>query len=237
MPHRSHHGFTLMEVMVTFTILGFILLMIFGTFRLGLSAWDRGEAIKEEYQKVRAVSQLISRQMKSMVPYKVKTSKADGDYLAFEGKPHSLKFVSALPLRARQAEGLVFSAYEFKEGGKEEGQLILYEQRVLNKDFMEEPPKEEFGASILEGITNVDFEYYRGEDPEKIREPGWVEEWNAKDEKELPRAVRMTLYQKEGQGEKSKPLVVVVASIPSYRYEEVRAGAARRTIPQRPSGP
>ncbi len=146
-----------MEVMVTFTILGFILLMIFGTFRLGLSAWDKGEAITEEYQKVRAISQLLSRQMKSIVPYKVKTSKAEGDYLAFEGRPHSLKFVSALPLRARQAEGFVFSIYEFKEGGKGEGQLILYEQRVLNKDFMEENPKEELGASMLEGVSNVNF--------------------------------------------------------------------------------
>ncbi|MDO8958011.1 MAG: type II secretion system protein, partial [Deltaproteobacteria bacterium] len=46
-------GFTLVEVMITLTILGFILLMIFGVFRLGLSAWEKGENLKEDYQQVR----------------------------------------------------------------------------------------------------------------------------------------------------------------------------------------
>src|SRR4030066_419892 len=100
----STTGFTLIEVIVTLTVLGFILLIIFGAFRLGLSAWERGESTKEEYQKVRIITQLISRQMKSAVPYKIKTEKAEGDYLAFEGKAHSLKFVSAFPMKSRQAE-------------------------------------------------------------------------------------------------------------------------------------
>jgi prepilin-type N-terminal cleavage/methylation domain-containing protein len=69
-------GFTLIEVIVTLTILGFIVLMISGTFRLGLSSWEKGDSIKEDYQKIRMISQLVSRQMKSLVPYKIKTEKA-----------------------------------------------------------------------------------------------------------------------------------------------------------------
>ena len=61
--------------MVTMTILGFFLLMIFGTFRLGLSAWEKGESTKEEYQRTRIVSQLIFPQMKSAIAYKVKTAR------------------------------------------------------------------------------------------------------------------------------------------------------------------
>jgi len=99
----STTGFTLIEVIVTLTVLGFILLIIFGAFRLGLSAWERGESAKEESQKVRIISQLISRQVKSAVPFRIKTKKAEGNYLAFEGKAHSLKFVSAFPLRARSS--------------------------------------------------------------------------------------------------------------------------------------
>src|SRR4030043_332544 len=101
-------GFTLVEVMVSLTVLGFILLMIFGAFRLGLSAWERGDSIKEEYQKVRIISQLISQQIKSFVPYKIKTKKAEGDYLAFNGKARSLRFVSALPIKAKQPGGVVY---------------------------------------------------------------------------------------------------------------------------------
>ncbi len=98
------------------TILGIILLIISGAFRLGLSTWDRGEQTREEYQRQRTATQLIRRQIKSMVPYKIKTQKAEGDYLAFEGKTNSLKFVSTLSLRAARPNGLVFAVYEYKEG-------------------------------------------------------------------------------------------------------------------------
>ena len=43
-PHVGTSGFTLLEMVVTLTILGFILLIILGAFRLGLSAWEKGES-------------------------------------------------------------------------------------------------------------------------------------------------------------------------------------------------
>ncbi len=216
-----------MEVIVTLTIFGFILLIIFGAFRLGLSAWERGETTREEYQKLRAVSQLISRQVKSIVPYKIKAQKAEGDYLAFEGTPHSLKFVSALSLKARQPEGFVYVIYEFKEGRKEGGRLILYEQRVLNKDFFEGNPEEELGVSLFEGISNIRFEYFREEDLSKNRTEDWVEEWNAKEEKELPKALKMTITYKSGKNEKKEIPLTILASISANQFEEMKTGPPR----------
>lgn len=229
-------GFTLLEVIVTLTIVGFILLIIFGAFRLGLSSWERGESTRMECQKVRAVTQMISRQIKSIVPYKVKATKAEGDYLAFEGKATSLRFVSAFPIKGKQPEGFVYGVYEFKGEGKEGGRLILYEQRVLNKDLFEEPLKEESGATLIEGISKVRFEYYREGDPEKNRTEEWVEEWNAKEEKELPKALRMTITYKNGEGEKKELPFTLLASIPANRFEDTKAatvGLGRRTIRER----
>ena len=229
-------GFTLLEVIVTLTILGFILLIISGAFRLGLSTWERGESTRREYQKMRAVTQMISRQIKSIVPYKVKATQAEGDYLAFEGKATSLRFVSAFPIKGKKPEGLVYGIYEFREEGTEGGRLILYEQKVLNKDLFGESPKEESGATLLEGISKVRFEYYREGDPEKNREEGWVEEWNAKDEKELPKALRMTITYKNGEGEKKEAPFTLLASIQANRFEEIKTspfgptGLGRRTM-------
>ena len=228
-------GFTLLEVIVTLTVLGFILLVVFGAFRLGFSAWERGESIKEEYQKVRIISQLISRQIKSIVPYKIKTKKAEGDYLAFEGKARSLKFVSAFPIKAKQPQGFVYTIYEFTEGGAEGGRLVLYEQRALNKDFLEEKPQEELGISLLEGISSIRFEYYREEDLAKNQAEGWGEEWNAKEEKELPKALKITIAYKNGR-DKEESHFTILSSLPAYRFEEVRTGPSRRIIPQRPPG-
>jgi len=226
-------GFTLIEVVITLTILGFILLIIFGSFRLGLSAWERGESMKDEYQRLRIVSQLISQQIKSTVPYKIKPQKAEGDYLAFEGKAQSLKFVSTLPVKAKGPEGFVYAIYQFEEGGNEGGRLILYEQRALNKDLFAEEPKEEVGVPLLEGISDVRFEYYREADPENNRPEEWVEEWHAKEERALPKALRMTIIQKDPEGKKEIP-VTIFASLPAYQFEEVRTRPVRRRIPGMP---
>jgi type II secretory pathway component PulJ len=228
-----------MEVVVTLTILSFILLIIFGAFRLGLSAWERGEWVKEEYQKVRILTQLISRQIKSTVPYKIKTEKAEGNYLAFEGKSQSLKFISTLSLKATQPEGFVYSIYRFQEEGKNGGRLILYEQKALNKDFFEEEPNEELAVTLFEGISDVRFEYYQEEDSAKDRKEEWLDEWNTKEQKVLPRALKMTITypahweaSKNGKEEGENSSIAVLTSIPSYQFEEVRTGTMRSTRSQ-----
>lgn len=229
----SLKGFTLIEVVVALMILGLILLIILGAFRLGVSAWEKGESVKEDYQKVRIISHLISQQIKSAFPYKIKAQKAEGDYLAFEGKLHSLRFVSALPIRAQQPEGFVYATYKFKEGGKEGGRLILYEQRVLNKDFFEEELKEESGVTLLEGVSDVRLEYYQEEDPTKNRDEGWVEEWNAKEEKQLPKALKMVILHRNEKGKGEEIPITILTSLPANQFEEVRLSTSRRIVPPR----
>jgi general secretion pathway protein J len=228
---KTPEGFTLIEVVVTLTILGLILLIIFGAFRLGLSAWERGESTKEAYQRLRIISQLISEQVKSAVPYKIKSQKAEGDYLAFEGKVNSLKFVSALPMKAKGPGGFVYAIYQFMEGGNEGGRLVVYEQRALNRDLFAEDPKEDSGAPLLEGISNIRFEYCREEDSLNNRQEEWVEEWNTREENELPRAVRITITQKDPKEKKEIP-ITILAYLPANRFEEVRIGPTRRTVPR-----
>lgn len=218
--HRPQ-GFTLIEVMITLTITGFILLIVFGSFRLGLSAWEKGESTKKTYQKVRILSELISQQIKSVVPYKIKAQKAEGDYLAFEGKAQSLKFVSAFSMRAKNPEGFVYAVYQFR---KEGSRFVLYEQRALNKDFFEEEPREELAVSLLEGVSDVRFEYYQKEDTLKSRAEGWVKDWSAKEEKELPEALKVTITYEQDEGGKAEIPLNLLVSMPAYQFEDVKKG-------------
>lgn len=225
-------GFTLVEVMVTMTILGFFLVIIFGVFRLGLSAWEKGESTRDEYQRMRIASHLLSQQIKSIFPYKVKSQKAEGDFLAFEGKAGSLKFVSAFSMKTRKPSGLIYVFYEFREGGRGGGQLLTYERRVINKNFMDDPPPEDERVPLFEGLAGVRFEYYQEEDQDKSREGGWVEEWNTKEEKELPKALRMTLIPQKSEGKAPESSIIILASLPSNRYEDVGTGPVRRLLPR-----
>ena len=110
---------------------------------------------------------------------------------------------------------------------------------MIKKDFFEEAPKEEEGVTLLEGLSDVRFEYFREEDPQKTRTEAWVDEWSAKEEKELPRAMRMTLTFKNGKTETEEPPFVLLSSISAQKFEVVQtvpAGLGRRAIRQRLQG-
>jgi hypothetical protein len=93
---------------------------------------------------------------------------------------------------------------------------------------------------LIEGISDIRFEYYQEEDSLKNRKEGWVEEWNAKEEKELPRAVRMTVTYKSGQSEKEETPMTLLASVSANRFENVKpppsVGFVRRSTRERPQG-
>lgn len=220
-PLRESRGFTLLELIVTFTILSLIFVMIFGALRLGSSAWERGEGQAEKYQRMRIVFNLLSQQLKSSFPYKIKAQKAEPDYLAYRGESDSLRFVSTFSLQAKKPEGLVFVIYRVGEMGSSGKILKVYEKRVLNKNFMEETPDDEKFFPVLEGLLDFKFEYFQeGETKEEAGE--WIESWDGKDKKDLPRQVRMTAQWKEKKGKKGEVEIVLPASIslPANQYDD-----------------
>lgn len=229
---RDRAGFTLLELIVTFTILSIVLVMVLGALRLGTSAWERGGDKAEQYQKRRMVLSLLSQQLKSAYPYKIKAEKAESDYLAFDGKGDSLRFVSTLSLKARRPEGLVYVVYQVEEGRSSEKILKVYEARVLNKDFMEETPAEDLFVSLLEDLADIKFEYFK--EPKDEEEEGeWVESWDAKEQKQLPSQVRVAAKWKDKEEELVVPSFL---SLPAHKHDD-RGRPAPRPTPVLPRGP
>lgn len=228
-------GFTLVEVLVTLTILGFILLIIFGVMRLALSSWHKGEEIQETDQQIRIVEQFLFKQIKSAQPYKVKSSQAEGNYLFFEGTPQRLKFISTYSLRYKRSEGLVMVIYDLREQNGE-GTFFFSEKRVLNKDLAEEAYDPEAAWPLLKYLKEAYFEYYQEEDKVKGVNAEWVREWLGKERGQLPAALRLRFkYGKEIEKGKSIPVDLLV-SLPAFRWEEIKTVPPRRVIPQRSAG-
>ncbi len=230
-PFRAKAGFTLLELVVTSTILSLMLVMIFGAMRLGSSSWERGEVSAEKYQRMRIVLNLLTQQLKSAFPYKVKTQKAEADYVAFRGESDSLQFVTTLSLQARRTEGLVHVIYRIRDNGSASKMLKVYEQRVLNKDFMEDTPDDDKFLPLIENLSDLKFEYFQeGETKDEAGE--WFESWDAKDKKQLPSEVRMTVQWREGKGKKETELSLpALVSIPANRFDD----RVRRPGPVRPT--
>ena len=215
---RGASGFTLLELIVTFTILSLVVVMILGALRLGSASWERGEERVEKVQKKRIVFELLSQQMKSSFPYRIKSQKAEADFLAFLGERTSLRFVSAFSVRARKQEGLVFVIYKVEEERASGKTLKVYEKRVLNKNFLEETPDEEQFFTLTDGLSDLSFEYFdEGEGKDASGE--WVESWDTKEKKALPSQVKITVTWKEKKAELEIALPVVVF-LPARVYDD-----------------
>lgn len=225
---KGESGFTLLELIVTFTILSFVVVMILGGLRLGSSSWERGEERAEKYQQKRITIDLISQQMKSSFPYKIKAQKAESDYLVFSGETNSLRYVSTLSMKARRQEGLVFVMYRVEEGTSSGKILKVFEKRVLNKNFLEETPGEEDFLTLIDGLSDFKFEYF-DEGKEKEETGDWSESWDAKEKKALPSQVRLTAKWKEKKEELEIAFPTLV-SLPA-RVADDRGEAT--LIPQR----
>jgi general secretion pathway protein J len=229
-------GFTLLELIVTFTILGLVVVMVFGALRLGSASWERGEERAEKYQKKRIVLDLLSQQMKSSFPYRIKAQKAEADYLAFIGEGNSLRFVSAFSLKTKRQEGLVFVIYKVDEEKASRRALKIYEKRVMNKDFMDETPNEEDFLTLMDDLSDLKFEYFsEGETKDETGE--WVESWDTKEKKALPGQIKMSITWKEKKEELEVALPMVV-SFPARVYDDrgraVPPPGPRPTPPSRP---
>ena len=61
----NSRGFTLLELLISLTIVALIVVIIFGALRIGIRAWEKGEKDVDVRQRQRIVLDLIKRQLAS----------------------------------------------------------------------------------------------------------------------------------------------------------------------------
>jgi len=171
-------GFTLIEVIISITILSLITVIIGSAFRLGIQAWEKGEKETGDAQQLRVLSSLLSQQLKSLYPYRIKIEDMDEDVVAFKGEPDSITFVTTLT--DSSYGGLKWVQYIFREG------VLLYKEGLLPDKKFEEHIKDKNKEEIVDtNIDNFQFSYLAPDDDE------WADSWD--DEEDVPGSVRINL--------------------------------------------
>ncbi len=194
------YGFTLLELIISFAILGVILLIIGSGLRLGAKAWEKGEEIVDETQRIRVLWERLSYEIRSAYPYQ--TDKMADKKIAFEGKSDSLSFVTSA-IETDGKGGMKWVSYYIKDNG-----LMLKEKRLPDKE-LDEAKGEEI---ILEPkIKDIKFEYY-----EKKKED-WETSWDSKEKGRLPEVIKVSIYLKQERsdrkGELSFPSLLISVPI------------------------
>jgi general secretion pathway protein J len=183
-PSRFTSGFTLLEVVLAMSVLALVAMVCYGAFHLGIRAVERGEVAVVSTQRLRVASDIIIRQVKSVVPYPARDKELE-IYPYFLGTATSLSFITANGLQG--GGGLYRIVYQVMD---DPPRLLFTETPYFSPDVL---GADEFDASggrtavLLDGFTSLKFEYLLndGADVE------WRPSWSGKEEEMLPVAIRV----------------------------------------------
>ncbi|CAN5495318.1 N/A [soil metagenome] len=189
--HRKAGGFTLMELLIAITLLGFILVLLFGGMRLGARIWDAGELRSENNTHLSLVQSFVRRELSQIHPYRWK-KKPTPEY-AFVGESGKLNFVA--PVVAQLGPGGLHLVRLEVVKDKDSGQLVMIKQvpEADSADFSALDGAEKI--VLAEKAESVSFSYFGADS--KDAEPQWTDKWD--NGKRMPFLIRMRVKFSNGR--------------------------------------
>jgi len=194
---NAARGFTLLELMIGMTLLGFILALLFGGFRLAANSWDAVETRIERTNDEQLARALVRRLLAQMQP--VRWKKALNVPIAFIGEQGVLRALA--PLTGQAGAGGLRLIELGREGeettatGKGLLRLVLRQAPVrYDVESFASGLGEAKGYLVLGNLDAVEFSYFG---PEKRGDPpSWQDAWT--NPEQLPQLVRLRLKSREG---------------------------------------
>lgn len=208
---RGEAGFTLLELLISLSLLGVMLAMAYSVFATALSSVPLGEDASIRSARMRAATSLLARQVRSIVAYPAE-SEDDSTPCLFEGDAYWFKFITAAP-QHNGGEGLGYVMY-WSDGQS----LSMGEQVIFSASGLDESPEAASQVKLLDGLAGTRFQYLRvdGADSE------WRDYWDPFEEQTLPGAVRVTI-EGLGVGEsywiQEIPVAIVAYGLGAYDCE------------------
>ncbi len=199
----SKDGFTLLELLISMTIMAMIVVIIFGGFRVGVRAWEKGESSVAGRQRQRIVLDLIRHQLASICAAEVRDP--EGEPVRFKGNRTSMAFVSHLALVPGPQAGPAYVQYAVQKNAGDETVRLAFYERAATSPEMETDPEGGF-YELLSGVKSIAFEYLKIRTDET--ESPWQESWDAAFDRGLPQAIRITLLENEDKS----PVYVIAAA-------------------------
>ena len=101
----KQRGFTLLEMLVSFSLVSLLFLALFAAFNTMGRGWDAADTRITKTEDMRLISDFLRRQVGQAMVVKIKGEKEESVY-AFDGTATSLRY--AAPLQPLQHQGGVF---------------------------------------------------------------------------------------------------------------------------------
>ena len=179
MNRRSRQkGFTLLELLISITMIGLIVLIVSGAMRLSYRSVSSGEKRIDHLARLRMTVGILAAQVQSSLPLKLDADTEPKNSLS--GRNDALDVATNYSLWKGQA-GYVLAAYRIAAGPDGKQVLSISEHTVGLGDTHQ--------AELLTGCEEMRFSYYAKDVAES--EGTWKDAWT--DESLIPEKIRLTI--------------------------------------------
>jgi prepilin-type N-terminal cleavage/methylation domain-containing protein len=206
-------GFTLLEMLLSLTLIGFLMVALLIGLRVASRAWRTGEARLRQVHSEAERNAFIVQQISSLVPYKVTLDDPDlpGTFVILQASPKCLRFVSSYSSVFRSHSGLVLAEYGITQTYARDAEVALRESLIRDNDALfhrvfEKPANDpDTGEQVITcqpfsvratdvllmtGLRDAWFEYLDLH-PKKDTGPVWQSDWKGRDKRPYPAAIRL----------------------------------------------
>ena len=208
---NSHGGFTLLELLITLTLIGVIAVILTNALRLGIHAVSSGEQKIEQIERTRTSLQIIDSQIQSQIPLTFEED-AEKKYY-FQGEREYVQFTTNYSLwGGRKGYVLVRYTVEADTTGK---QFLSVSENIIGTGTTRE-------SMLFSAVDTIYFEYYFRDPTEEEGE--WVDTWT--DTANIPGKIRVHLL----YGQRDIPFVIPLRTAGTLS-ETSSTPAGRPSIP------
>lgn len=211
---HSQRGFTLVELLIAMTLVGMMMVILFGGLRLSTRSWEAAEEKLVAVEKLRVVEGLFRRQIREQKLLFYEDPER-GPVVTFAGTPQAIRFV--VPLLERLGlGGLYWVTFEAVRKGSESDLMMSWWPYRPGTQNMEAGGREQ--EVVLEAVEEVTFSYFGREAMGQA--PQWYERWE--NPQQPPQLVRLQIRTKDAEWPE---LIVGIRSEP-----QVARGAVSRRL-------
>jgi len=206
--NKGSAGFTLLEVVVAFTVVALMAGMVFSSLRMAVNAYERSQNRIEEEANRRALFDQIKRQLGSLFPvaptagfqlapeaYQQAPDPISqigmGQLPLFLGESDFVTFVTIAPLVIHENPGLTVVRYGLAQNEFGEFYLGAMETRYTGQPSFEAMLNAPRGKplTLVPKVEHVEFHYYGFEAASNSYR--WFPSWNGAEAGSVPTAIRI----------------------------------------------
>jgi prepilin-type N-terminal cleavage/methylation domain-containing protein len=220
-------GFTLFEMLLSITLIGFLMVALLIGLRVANRAWQSGEARLRLVHAAAERNAFIVQQISSLVPYRMISNDPHlpGALTVLQASPNCLRFVSSYSSVYRSRTGLVLVEYGIVKASRGNFEVVVRETPVTDNEILyhkivqsvsNDPDTglpvinyQPFSLKttdlmLMTGLSDAWFSYLDLH-PEKDTVP-WRVNWQSSDEKPYPDAIRLHWDRGNQSGEEIMPV-------------------------------